>query len=349
MKDWSKVYGWLLAAIIVLLLITVYNSYQATHAISKGKGNLPVITITSITASCSQCPDISAGVAQLKQSLQGQITEESVDWQEAQDLIDRYQIQTVPAIIVHGAALQGLRTVNNASVFESPAPHIAVASGEVRGIVRATILSVECDECTSMNGIVAELRNAGIYLDNVAEVVAESEEGQALIRKHGVKRLPTILLSSDVAEYPAITQVWPQVGVVQDGVYVLEKVPPPYMEGGNVRGLVGLTIVKDESCADCYNASLHQVLLENNFGMKFSTVEVLDVSSTRGMQTVNKYGITLVPTFILDNQAGSYDLLAQVWEQVGDIGHASYVFRRVDELGGVYKNLTSGEIINATQ
>ena len=52
-----------------------------------------------------------------------------------------------------------------------------------------------------------------------------SDEGKALIKKYSIKSVPTIILSKDADAYPALKQIWQQVGSVEeDGNYVFREV-----------------------------------------------------------------------------------------------------------------------------
>jgi hypothetical protein len=233
-------------------------------------------------------------------------------------------------------------------VFQSPPPYKEASTRKLRGIVDATILTVACEECTDMTELVSQLTQAQINFGDIKSLAADEGEGKLLVEAHKIDTLPSIVLSEEAGVYEFITQAWPEVGSSDTGAFVLRKVPAPYVKDGRVHGLVGLTLLTDETCVECYNVSLHQALLTQNFGMKFQNIEYVDVGSTRGKRLVSKYDIDKVPTYVLDKEASAYDLLVQLWGEVGSVEDDNYIFRKVEELGTTYKDLKNGSVVQAS-
>ena len=110
--------------------------------------------------------------------------------------------------------------------------------------------------------------------------------------------------------------------------------------------LISLT---DESCSDCYDASIHKQIL-SRLGLVISEEEEIDVSTENGKKLIEKYEINAVPTIIIQGDAEEYPALAQVWSQVGTVeDDGSYVFRKIEAMGrGIkYKDLTTNSVVDS--
>ncbi|MBS3108477.1 hypothetical protein J4409_01265 [Candidatus Woesearchaeota archaeon] len=61
---------------------------------------------------------------------------------------------------------------------------------------------------------------------------------------------------------------------------------------------------------------------------------------------VKKYGIKAAPTIILSEEASVYNVLNGIWSQVGTVeSDGVYVFRNIEVIGEIYKDLSSDKII----
>jgi len=110
--------------------------------------------------------------------------------------------------------------------------------------------------------------------------------------------------------------------------------------------LVYVDYLIDQECTDCYDVTLHKLILFR-LGLRLGDERFIDISSEQGQAFIERYAITLVPTVVLSQEAQQYDLFEQVWPDVGtkeDDG--SYVFRAVDSLINMtYRDLDQNKII----
>jgi len=112
-----------------------------------------------------------------------------------------------------------------------------------------------------------------------------------------------------------------------------------------VAGLVELTLLNDSSCTKCYDVNVHKTIL-NRFGITLAAEKTLDVSDDEGKALIEKYGITLVPTMIISQDASAYPLFTPVWATVGSVeDDGVYVFRKPDVMKVPYKDLSTGEVL----
>ncbi len=322
------------------------------------------IEIVTITApDCPDCFDPSAVVDKLKEKnvTVGSEKELAFDSDEAKSLIASLNITRVPTIVVKGevekeslkAFLQDLGTFqDNAFIFTDVPPlYVNPSDGAIVGAVKATYLTdASCISCFNPETLGSLYERSGVVISEKASVAYSSAEGQKLMSQYNITRIPTVIFSSDLGAYEAIVANWSQAGSIEtDGSYVTREVPVPYRDVtlGKIVGLVEVIYLDDASCADCYDPKqVHREILTNGYGVGFSRERVVDVNSVEGKGLVKTYGITDVPTFLLSADAGAYARLSQVWPSVGTVEESGwYVFRKLEAVGVVYKNLETNEIV----
>lgn len=101
------------------------------------------------------------------------------------------------------------------------APYIL--NDTVYGQVDVTYIDMaSCEQCYNVTINRAFLEESRVTLYDERFVDVESVEGSALRSRYNITRVPTILLTGDVDEYPNIAAGWDVVGTVEhDGAYVL--------------------------------------------------------------------------------------------------------------------------------
>ena len=179
----------------------------------------------------------------------------------------------------------------------------------------------------------------------------DSKEGQGLIKKYTLERLPTLILSKDLDVYGIeIIKAMNQVGSVEeDGSYITRDIALPYLDlnANKVIGLVSMTVLVDDSCSECYDPDeFHKPILQR-MGVVFKDEERVDISSSKGKALVEKYNIQKVPTVILEGDVEEYPALVNAWIEVGTVeSDGTYIFRKVEVAQRVYNDLTKGKIID---
>ena len=127
---------------------------------------------------------------------------------------------------------------------------------------------------------------------------------------------------------------------------MFRQVGAPYVlvSTGKVKGRIEFILLTDITCTQCYDVTQHETILKQ-FGINASA-KVADVKSVAGQALINKYGIKLVPAFVLLGEVGEYPSLKPVWEQVGKIAYdGAYVFTKGVPFMGTYKDLTTNKVI----
>jgi plastocyanin len=69
------------------------------------------------------------------------------------------------------------------------------------------------------------LENFGLVLDSEETMDISSAEGQAMVDKYEIPRVPTILISPEGSEYSAFVSAWEQVGSIEDDGWFVMRNP----------------------------------------------------------------------------------------------------------------------------
>ncbi len=369
-KDLSNINTYLIVALVIVVAIGLYFTLSVPTV--KKEAEQPILakqlTLTLVGADCKDCFNVSVAVDFIKQQPNINVTEvKEISLEDATDTIAKYNLSRLPALLISGEianlTIPNFETREDSLVFDkAPAPYYDVASKKVKGKVSLIVLEdASCKDCFDMNAVVAQLKQAGVKIVTEQKVDAKSDEGKQLISTYKIEKVPTLLFNKEAMEYDVISQVWGQVGTEEsDGKLVLRFVNPPYVNvtSGKTEGMVNLIYLMDESCAECYNATVLKELFQQSFNMYFKGEETIDVTSTKGKMMVKKYAIEAVPTVVLSKEATVYPNFAAAWNSAGtEEKDGAFVFRQVSLLkdyfaqsGGnfSYKNLTSGEILSGT-
>src|SRR3989338_279198 len=359
---------YLLYAAVALVIILLINSFQIgtitgeiNEKIQKNQeaAKPALLQLTVVTdSSCKECSGISEVVAKIKSGKVNITKEDTLDFksEKVKEFISKYKIEKIPTVIVTG----DIDKFNNPDlvkkdgfmIFAAPKPpYVNTESKNVVGAVKLTLISdKDCPLCTDLSTFSTQFKQLGIAITKEDKFDATDSEGNRLVQKYSIEKLPTLIFSSDAAAYDEFAQGFPQVGTIEkDGTFVMRTIPPPYMNvpQNKIYGLVDLTYLTDNSCAECYNVTLHNQILANpqGFNLKLQSEKYVDISSAEGKELVKKYNITSVPTVLMSKDAGEYQLLVQTWPRVGSVeSDGMFVFRDLSVMRGKYKDLVTNKI-----
>lgn len=373
----QKIALYLFILLGILLFYNVYTLWQTSGLIEEKlaeaeRAAIPLdITVMLITpVDCEDCFPTNTVLAEVE-ALNVNITEQKEfesNSDEAKQLIEGYQIKTLPAIILGFDPAMALEVkpevvnqlealefenVDDETDYVPPStgykweavtpPYYDVETNAVKGLV--TIISItapDCDDCQDISGMIPALEDA-LTVEEVQEYAYGSAEANEYIGKYDLKFVPTFIISADAKEYKSFAEAWVSYGTEEDdGSFIFRNSIPPYMDTatGEILGLVDIIYLTDESCVDCYNVTIHENILKG-FGIVFDEETTIDISSEQGKELLEKYEITKVPTVILSKDAGEYSALAKIWLQVGSIAEdGSYIFTNMEQMkGAVYTDL----------
>lgn len=208
----------------------------------------------------------------------------------------------------------------------------------------------DCEDCFDPVVMLEEIKKQNVKIVSEREVEVDSVEGKELISRFNIAKIPTFVISGEINKNAGLKDLWPQIGEAQEDSFVLRQVGAPYLEvvSGEVRGRGELIMLADSNCDKCYDVAAHQLILRQ-FGFN-QLGEVIDAGSDKGKELVKKYNVLLLPTIILTGDLDVYPSLKSVWPQVGTVeDDGVYVFRKGVLQMGVYKDLSSGKIIDPSK
>lgn len=349
------------AGVFLLLLVLALNTFSVFSLRSDLTAKIievnelakpAKIELIRIDSPCTDCFNTNEIASKIKEA-DLEIIEEKVftsSSSEAREIINKYGIEKLPTIVLKGeiekVSIQNFKQQDDVLVFDGIVPPYEDASnGNIIGKVSSIIINdKKCDACADFNLIIQDIVQNGVFIGEKEVIDFSDPKGKELIDKFDIKKLPALLLSKDIDAYSVIAQDIKQLPE-KDNYYILES-QAPYVEteSGKIMGLVGLIIIDDVSCSECYDVTLHkQVLLR--YGVFVANESTYDVSSEKGRELLSKYNITEVPTILLSPEADIYLTFKQIWGQVGTIeSDGWFVFRAIEQMG-VYKDLSTGNVV----
>lgn len=205
-----------------------------------------------------------------------------------------------------------------------------------------------CQDCSDLSPLIEAIKKENVKINSEETVEIASSAGLELVNKYKITKVPTLIISGEIEKEANLKAMWPQLGEVKDNTFILTQVGAPYVltSSGDVVGRVELIMLTDNSCRECYNVTQHEAILQR-LGLK-SSKQIIDISSSRGKELVDKYNIKLLPTIILIGDVEVYSSIKSVWSKVGTVeDDGTYVFREGVKQTGTYKDLTTNEIVKS--
>lgn len=324
---------------------------------------LELIRIT--TSSCQDCFDINPVVENLKKANVNVTSEKTIDFssEEAKQLISQYNIEKLPTVIVLGEVNKSTITsqwnqnwqvemkdgTQVSSVYAAINPPYVNASGDIIGLVSLThILDASCPKCANLTQVISFFKQNGVKFSSDKTIDYNSAEAKDLITKFGVQKVPALIISKDILDYPSIAQIWNQLNATEkQGFYALHTTVPPYRDlaTNKIEGLVNIIYLNDSTCANCYDILVNKQILERNFGVVIINETTVDKNTDYGKALIKQYNISKVPIMLASPDASLYLGFVQVWPQVGDIAKDGWYIMRKPEVLGTYKDLSTGQVV----
>ncbi|HSB46859.1 MAG TPA: hypothetical protein VLD37_02510 [Candidatus Bilamarchaeum sp.] len=195
---------------------------------------------------CAYCVDPSGFFYTLEDPTVGRVyfTKKTIldeNSTEAQELIAKYNITRLPTVLVDSeitrypvfSQITNLKETGDGwyVVRDIKPPYVdLLANRTIRGLVRAVlIVNSSCTDCMDINqlsdAIVTPNGIKTITLVDKVTFEAGSEAGQGLIKKYNITKIPTILYSPEISDYPGFEGYWKQENstVESDGWFVFRS------------------------------------------------------------------------------------------------------------------------------
>ncbi len=252
-KEDAKAQKTIIVLSIVLFAFAAYNLYVvyasnaaiadkiAAEGTAAAEAARPAnLQVTKILAqSCADC----FGVAQVENAvrqLNVNVSEKSLDYSsaEARQLISRYGIRKVPAMLITGETEKagisfwsqiGTAESDGTLVLRYGAPYVDPSSGaEIGKAELINIADKSCGACYNVSVQESVLKDGfGFVFSGIKTYDAKSAEGEKLISLYNITKVPTIIISPDAKYYEMnnFQTVWKQVAgtVEKDGWYVFRE------------------------------------------------------------------------------------------------------------------------------
>jgi len=369
---------WASVLLIVSLLAVVAGALVSTKSLAVINRNIAdakeaarpaKIKIIKITVpDCTECFSVREAVSEFKK-LNVKVSEEKdvpIKSEKANELIKKFGIKKVPTYLITGEAKKNNLAnfvKNNGEVkddtfiFTKITPvYISTANGKKMGKVTATLITdPSCSVCFDPKPVIESFKKSGVKVTELREVDSNSLDGQNIIGKYKIAKVPTFIFSSEFYLYENAKSSWQNFGTVEnDKTYVARNLPLPYKDltKGQIEGLVDIIYLTDSSCTDCYKVQdVQKPILAKGYSVALRSERFVETSSAEGQSLVSKYSISKVPTILLSPEIDQYVNLKSVWKNVGIVGTDGwYVFTGFNQLGNItYKDLASGQIVKPTQ
>ena len=212
------------------------------------------------------------------------------------------------------------------------------------------ITDAACPDCFDSAKVLGNLEKLNIkvakkdFLDKATPAAAE------LIQKYQIKKLPAFILTGEIDKGNDLKAALSQIGVTKNNAFIYEPTGGPYVLAatGEVKGRTSLLLITDITCAACYDVTQHELIL-GQFGINAAS-KVVDYKSAEGKNVVAKYGIKLIPTFVLTGDVKEFPKLESIWSEVGTVAwDGALIFRKGVPFMGTYRDLSAGKIIDPKQ
>ncbi|HLD58448.1 MAG TPA: hypothetical protein VI977_02290 [archaeon] len=202
------------------------------------KAKISLVTIKD--SSRSDYIQLDGLVQQVKALDVSVVSEKSLEFSsaEAQQLIEKYGIEKIPAVLISGETKKVSALTGNWSSLGSvesddtlvlrnvPPIFLELSSGKTRGLVNAIYLNVP-----DKNGVFPAVLFKQILGNTFGMAPAEektvdsnSSEGKQLIADFNLNKIPAVILSGDLNAYANFEEIWKQAGSKEtDGNYVFRN------------------------------------------------------------------------------------------------------------------------------
>ncbi|MEF9475848.1 MAG: cupredoxin domain-containing protein [Candidatus Mariimomonas ferrooxydans] len=326
---------------------------------------LQVIKISA--SSCAECFNIDPVLEALRNNDNINITSEEtleLSSTEAMQLIERYGIEKLSTVLVLGeinksevigmwnddwkVVMENDRMLSAFFVGLLP-PYYDLKDSSIVGMVSLKhIMDNSCEQCSDLSQVINFFKQNGVKFSDEESMEYTSQQAAEVISEFSIRRVPAIIVSKDILEYPSVAQVWNQLNASEkEGFYAIPSIIPPYrnLETNDIEGLVDITYLTDNSCEDCYNVSIYRQSLVQ-FGAVIDNEDYVDITSDNGNILMERYNITKVPTIILSPDAGMHRNLVQAWSVMGDIADDGSFVMRNHTAPGKYRDLFLNQSVN---
>ena len=220
----------------------VFTKVTPVYIDTESNQEMGKVTATILSdPSCTQCLDPKLTIEGFKKSGIKIVDEKEIVWNssEGRKIIDQFKITKLPTFILSPEIdiYDNVRSNwANIGTIEQDKTYVArnlffpyrdIEKGGILGLVDLVYLvDSSCGDCYKVDTVQKPIleQGYGVRFRSERTVDVLSEEGQRLTNRYKITKLPTILLSPDVAQYTNLQKIWNGVGTIeQDGWYVFRE------------------------------------------------------------------------------------------------------------------------------
>lgn len=218
------------------------NVYPPYYDIDKGRVS-GIVDVVEITAHCKECYNSSQFIDYLGSENVAMLFRDrsaiASNSSAAQDLITKYNITRLPTFLLSPDAsaypfmnqtwsLYGSVETDGWHVYQGAfPPYIDLEkNGSVEGLVSLVeLVDPNCTNCYDVGLHYSGLMQSfGMAITNRSTVNTNSSQGQDLISRYSITKVPTVVLSSNALIYPGFNDSWAQMGSIEpDGWLVFRE------------------------------------------------------------------------------------------------------------------------------
>lgn len=204
------------------------------------------------------------------------------------------------------------------------------------------ITAPDCVNCFNVDNAISTFKKLNIKVEEEKTVTLGSPEADASIKQLAIKKVPTYIVTGDVAKNSLETFVKAN-GEIKENTFIFTNLSPIYVdpETKQEKGWVTATVITDPSCPQCIDTKA----IVDGFkkgGVKIKDTKELAWNSLGGQKIINQYKITKVPMFILSPEFDLYDNLKSSWSNFGTVEtDKTYVARNIPL---PYRDLIKGQL-----
>jgi len=201
----------------------------------------------------------------------------------------------------------------------------------------AAIKDSKCSDCFDISTVISHIKNAKPNITKESIFEFNSKEGKELIGKYRIEKIPTVIVTGEIDKFSI-----QGLDKRQDALLLANPLPP-YTNAatGKIEGRVTLYHLKDSKCDKCNDLTplIDQI---KGGGVRIYQEKIVEPGSDEGKELAKKYSIDFVPSLVLSQDAGVYELIQQSWNQIGSKENdGSYITRLVFP---PFLNLTTGKV-----
>lgn len=204
---------------------------------SEVMGRVEIVNI--IDSSCEQCISLGPVSDAFVQAGVAIASNRDVEYNsdEGKLLVDEYGMNEIPAMLISKdidyyddmkqqiIALNPTEKNGYYKIHSTLPPYKDLTGNKILGLVEIIYLDDEsCVECYDVKSNKAIIQRLGLFIDKEETLDINSPQGEQLIDKYDIVKVPIILISKGAGDYGFFEDVWKQVGSREsDAWFVMRK------------------------------------------------------------------------------------------------------------------------------